>query len=201
MNPILETNYPAPLCGVDEVGRGPWAGPVIAAAVIAPDGLPEGIRDSKKLSLKRREALFDAISERCLIGIGRAEVEEIDAINILAASMRAMERAIAALGTTPAFALIDGNRLPVLPCPGEAVVKGDDRSPLIGAASIIAKVTRDREMVALAQQFPGYGWERNAGYGVKAHSEALKSLGVTPHHRRSFKPIHNILCEGKSLSD
>lgn len=186
-----------PVCGVDEAGRGPWAGPVVAAAVILPiAGLPDGLDDSKTLSAGRRAALFDALRAVADIGVGTASVAEIDALNILQASLLAMRRAVAALAAAPGFALIDGNRVPEgLPCPAQAVVKGDARSASIAAASIVAKVTRDRLMVALAQQFPGYGWERNAGYGVKAHAEALKSLGVTPHHRRSFAPIHKMLCD------
>lgn len=191
----LEASCAAPVCGIDEVGRGPWAGPVVAAAVILdPAQVPEGLNDSKKLSLTRRETLHDQIIAQASVGIGEASVEEIDRLNILQGTYLAMRRALAALPTAPAFALIDGNRLPPdLPCPSQAVVKGDATSASIAAASIVAKVTRDRQMVALAQQFPGYGWETNAGYGVKAHAEALKSLGVTPHHRRSFKPIHKIL--------
>ena len=184
-----------PVCGIDEVGRGPWAGPVTSAAVILdPTDIPDGLNDSKKLSAARRELLFDQIMTRAQVGIGQAEVEEIDEVNILQATYLSMHRAIAALPVRPQFALIDGNRIPPkLVCDAQAVVKGDARSASIAAASIVAKVTRDRLMVALAQQFPGYGWETNVGYGTKAHQEGLKSLGVTPHHRRSFKPIHNML--------
>ncbi|MEM8871064.1 MAG: ribonuclease HII [Pseudomonadota bacterium] len=183
------------VCGVDEVGRGPWAGPVVAAAVIWANGpLPRGMNDSKALRPAERVALMARIARRAHVGIGAASVAEIDRVNILQASLLAMRRAVAALPAHPDFALVDGNRLPaVLPCPAQAVVKGDGRVAEIAAASIVAKVTRDRIMVALSQQFPGYGWERNAGYGVKAHSEALKCLGVTPHHRRSFRPIHKML--------
>ena len=185
-----------PVCGVDEVGRGPWAGPVVAgAAILDLSRLPEGLDDSKKLTQKRREALFEAL--QCHeIGIGIATVEEIDRLNILNATFLAMQRALKALPRVPRYALIDGNRIPKgLPCPAEAVVKGDGRSLSIAAASIVAKVTRDRLMADLAREWPGYGWERNAGYGVAAHAEALRNLGVTPHHRRSFKPIHKMLCE------
>lgn len=191
----FEAGAPAPVCGVDEAGRGPWAGPVVASAVILdPADIPDGLNDSKKLTAKRREALFDEINARAQVGVGIAEVAEIDEINILNATYLSMRRAIAALPQAPAHALIDGNRLPPdLPCTGETIVKGDARSLSIAAASIIAKVTRDRMMVALAQQFPGYGWEKNAGYGVPAHQEGLKRLGVTPHHRVSFKPIHKML--------
>ena len=193
----LERAAPAaPVCGVDEAGRGPWAGPVVAAAVIFPGLAPEGLNDSKKLSAARREALFGAIMRDGLVGVGEASVDEIDEINILNATWLAMRRAVAALPEPPAHALIDGNRLPPgLPCGATAVVKGDGRSLSIAAASIIAKVTRDRLMRTLAEAFPQYGWDRNAGYGVKAHAEALRRHGLTPHHRRSFRPIRNMLCE------
>jgi len=185
----------APVAGVDEVGRGPLCGPVVAAAVILnPDDIPAGLMDSKKLTAKRREILYDEISARAAISIGACSVEEIDELNILQASLLAMRRAIDGLPRTPGTALVDGNRLPEnLPCPAQAIVKGDDKSLSISAASIIAKVTRDRIMADLAREFPGYGWERNAGYGTKEHLSALKALGVTPHHRRSFRPVHNIL--------
>ncbi|MEL7465040.1 MAG: ribonuclease HII [Pseudomonadota bacterium] len=192
----LEAEYQGPVCGVDEVGRGPWAGPVTACAVIFHSSPPLGLNDSKKLTAKRREALVDAIHAAAHVGLAEATVAEIDAVNILRASHLAMVRAIAALPVRPAHALIDGNRLPEdLPCPGTAVIKGDGRSASIAAASIIAKVARDDLMAKLSVEFPHYGWERNAGYGVKAHAEALRAHGVTPHHRRSFKPIHNMLCE------
>jgi len=188
-----------PIAGVDEVGRGPFAGPVVAAAVILDaDNIPDGLRDSKKLSHAQRVRLFAAISESSVFALGQCSVAEIDRINILEASLLAMRRAIEALSRRPGFVLIDGNRLPRdLPCPAEAVVRGDGRVASIAAASIIAKVTRDRLMGALSRDFPGYGWETNAGYGTKQHIEALNTLGVTPHHRRSFKPIHNILYQGK----
>jgi ribonuclease HII len=187
-----------PVCGVDEAGRGPWAGPVLAAAAILdPNDFPDGLNDSKKLTAKRREALFEALMEGpAQIGVGLASVEEIDALNILEATYLAMRRAVAALPAAPALALIDGNRAPGgLPCSCQTVIKGDARSLSIAAASIIAKVTRDRIMAELALAHPGYGWETNQGYGAKAHQEALLRLGVTPHHRRSFKPIHKILVE------
>ncbi|GHA47026.1 ribonuclease HII [Amylibacter ulvae] len=191
------------IAGVDEVGRGPWAGPVTACAVILdPDNIPTGLNDSKKLSAKRREALFEEIHDCAQISIAHVEVDEIDRINILQATFRAMERAVAGLACTPDFALIDGNKIPPnLSMDAEAVVKGDAKSASIAAASIIAKVTRDRLMGDLAQQFPGYGWERNAGYGTKIHQLGLRNLGVTPHHRRSFKPIHNILCKGNFVTN
>lgn len=183
-----------PVCGVDEVGRGPWAGPVTACAVIFHSEPPAGLNDSKKLTAKRREGLIEAIYATAHVGMAEASVEEIDRLNILRASHVAMLRAVEALPVAPAHALVDGNRLPDgLPCPGTTVVKGDGRSLSIAAASIVAKVARDRLMAELAVEFPQYGWERNAGYGVKAHAEALAEYGVTPHHRRSFRPIHNIL--------
>ncbi|WP_164660763.1 ribonuclease HII [Tropicibacter sp. Alg240-R139] len=183
------------IAGVDEVGRGPLAGPVTAAAVILnPDDIPEGLNDSKKLTAKRREALKDAIHARAEVSIAHATVEEIDRINILKASHLAMERAVAELNPPPDYLLIDGNLIPQgLRTRSEAVVKGDGRSVSIAAASIVAKICRDRVMVDLAQQHPGYGWETNAGYPSKKHREALLKIGVTPHHRRSFKPVHNIL--------
>lgn len=186
-----------PVCGVDEAGRGPWAGPVVAgAATFRAFEAPEGLNDSKKLSARKREALFEALPEYAAIGVGVATVEEIDELNILNATYLAMRRAIDALPVRVAFVLVDGNRTPPdLPCPSEAVIKGDGVSLSIAAASIAAKVTRDRMMAALAKEHPEYGWERNAGYGVKAHAEALRRFGPTPHHRRSFKPIHNMLCE------
>jgi len=191
----FESKSPLPVCGVDEVGRGPWAGPVVAAAVILDaENIPLGLNDSKKLTLKRREVLFDVITATAHVGIGMASVAEVDEVNILNATYLAMRRAMEKLPVVPEYALIDGNRLPPdLICPAETIIKGDGRSVSIAAASIIAKVTRDRIMVTLSQQFPGYGWEKNAGYGVPAHIEGLKRLGVTPHHRVSFKPIHKML--------
>jgi len=183
------------VAGIDEAGRGPWAGPVVAAAVILDAAaVPAGLNDSKKLSAKRREALFEAIIGTAKVGVGMVGPDEIDRINILAATEDAMGRALAALPCSPDLALIDGNRVPAgFGCPAESIVKGDARSCSIAAASIIAKVTRDRIMAGLAAEFPGYGWERNAGYGTAEHRAALTRLGVTPHHRRSFAPIRNIL--------
>jgi len=185
----------ARIAGVDEVGRGPLAGPVMAAAVILkPDDIPDGLNDSKKLTGKRREVLEAKIFENAWVGLGEASVAEIDEHNILRASHIAMLRAVEALDPAPDYLLIDGNLLPNgLSIPAEPVVKGDGRSVSIAAASIVAKLWRDRVMVDLAQQFPGYGWEKNAGYPTKQHREGLQNLGVTPHHRRSFKPVHNIL--------
>lgn len=183
------------IAGVDEVGRGPLAGPVTAAAVVLnPNNIPAGLNDSKALSAKRREALYDVIFEQADVCIAHASVEEIDDLNILRASHLAMERAVAGLPNAPDHLLIDGNMIPRgLTGSSQAIVKGDARSVSISAASIVAKICRDRIMWDLAQQFPGYGWETNAGYPSKSHKEALVKLGVTPHHRRSFKPVHNIL--------
>ena len=183
------------VAGVDEVGRGPLAGPVVAAAVILDPERPiEGLADSKKLSEKRREALAEIIKEQALSwALGRAEVEEIDRLNILQASLLAMQRAVAGLQPAAEFALVDGNRCPDLACPAEAVIKGDDRVPVISAASVIAKVARDREMVALEQTFPGYGLAQHKGYPTKAHLESLQRLGVATIHRRTFGPVRKIL--------
>jgi ribonuclease HII len=190
------------VAGVDEAGRGPLCGPVVAAAVILdPARLPGGLNDSKKLSEARREVLYAAIRAQAEVGVGHASVEEIDALNILRASHLAMERAVAGLGVSPDHLLIDGNLIPAgLRGRAEAIVKGDAKSLSIAAASIVAKVTRDRIMVDLAQQHPGYGWEVNAGYPTKQHLAALLNLGVTAWHRRSFKPVHNILYQDKSIT-
>ncbi|WP_347267498.1 ribonuclease HII [Paracoccus sp. (in: a-proteobacteria)] len=188
------------VAGVDEVGRGPLAGPVTAAAVILDAAcIPEGLDDSKKLTARRREALAQQIMACCDWSVAHASVAEIDALNILRASHLAMCRAIAGLRRRPSLVLVDGNMLPRgLDLPGQAVVKGDARSLSIAAASVLAKVMRDRIMVDLAQQHPGYGWEGNAGYPTPAHRQALLDLGITPHHRRSFAPIHNILCKDQT---
>ncbi|EDM72712.1 Ribonuclease H [Roseobacter sp. AzwK-3b] len=190
------------VAGVDEVGRGPLAGPVTAAAVVLDIlRIPEGLNDSKRLTAKRRAVLHDAILGMAEVSIAHASVEEIDKLNILRASHLAMERAIAGLATPPDMALIDGNLIPRgLQIPAQAVVKGDGKSLSIAAASIVAKITRDRIMWDLAQQFPGYGWETNAGYPSKSHIAALQNIGLTPHHRRSFKPVHNILYQDKTVS-
>ena len=185
------------VCGIDEAGRGPLAGPVVAAAVILDPARPiAGLNDSKKLSEKKRDALAVLIREQAVAWcVAEASVEEIDRLNILHATMLAMQRAVAGLAVRAESALVDGNRCPQLDIPVEAVVKGDARSLSIAAASLVAKLLRDRIMVDLAQQHPGYGWEVNAGYPTKAHRQALLDLGVTPYHRRSFKPVHNILCK------
>ncbi|OSQ52477.1 ribonuclease HII [Marivita geojedonensis] len=185
----------ARVAGVDEAGRGPLAGPVIAAAVILSPGLiPEGVQDSKQLTRRKRDGLLKLITQQAEVGIGEASVEEIDEINILRASHLAMCRAIEALPKRPDHVLIDGNMIPRdLALPATPIVKGDTLSLSIAAASIVAKTRRDAIMWDLAQQCPGYGWETNMGYPTKCHKEALRNLGVTPHHRRSFKPVHNIL--------
>ena len=188
------------IAGVDEVGRGPLAGPVVAAAVVLdPDSIPDRLNDSKKLTAKRRDALFDIIMASADVCIAEATVAEIDEHNILRASHIAMVRAVAGLSAPADYILIDGNMVPRgLNTPNETIVKGDARSLSIAAASIVAKVWRDRLMVDLAQQHPGYGWETNAGYPAPVHKKALLKLGVTPHHRRSFKPVHNILYQEKN---
>jgi ribonuclease HII len=191
-----------PVAGVDEVGRGPLAGPVLAAAVILdPARIPAGLGDSKALSAHRREALFVQIMATAQVSIAQASVAEIDALNILRASHLAMQRAVAGLAIPPAHCLIDGNLIPAGPI-GRAsfLIKGDALSQSIAAASIVAKVTRDQIMVDLAQQYPGYGWDQNAGYPTKAHLAALLNLGVSPVHRRSFKPVHKILYQDNSVT-
>lgn len=192
----LERALDGLVAGIDEAGRGPWAGPVVAAAVILErDAVPQGIDDSKALTRVRRETLFKALQASATIGVGQASVGEIEHLNILAATMLAMARAVEDLGVVPCHALIDGNRAPDLACPATTVVGGDRRSLSIAAASIIAKVTRDAIMARLAADHPGYGWERNAGYGTAEHRAALDRLGVTPHHRRKFAPIARRLAE------
>lgn len=188
MNQAYPYNF---IAGVDEVGRGPLAGPVVAAAVILDPARPiAGLADSKVLSEQKREELVILIRERAIAwAVGRAEIEEIDQINILQASLLAMRRAVLALSPQPEFALIDGNRCPALPCPAEAIIKGDATVAAISAASILAKVSRDQEMVELDQQYPGYGFASHKGYPTKAHLAALSALGITPIHRRSFGPV------------
>ena len=184
------------IVGVDEVGRGPLCGPVTAAAVwLDAAALPAGLDDSKCLTAPARERLYTAIIASADIGIGHASPTEIDEINILQATYLAMHRAIAALKMPPDLLLIDGNRLPAsLPCAAQAVVKGDGKVLSIAAASIIAKVTRDRIMAKLDLRYPGYGWAENVGYPTKRHKNAIADLGLTPEHRRSFAPIRKILC-------
>jgi ribonuclease HII len=188
------------IAGVDEAGRGPWAGPVAAAAVVfdpasAPAALIATVQDSKRLSRARRETLAGALAAApgVAVGLGWASAAEVDSLNVLKATLLAMARAVALLAEPPDYALIDGPHAPPLACPAEAVVGGDGISASIAAASIVAKVARDRAMAALAARFPGYGFERNAGYGTAEHRVALARLGPCPEHRRSFRPVLNIL--------
>lgn len=176
------------VCGIDEAGRGPLAGPVCAAAVLLPEGLViDGLNDSKKLSEKKRELLFPVIEENALaFGIGFADEKEIDEINILQATFLAMRRAFDAMQRRCDYVLVDGNRMPPMPVSGETVVKGDAKSPSIAAASILAKVSRDRVMLEYAKQYPEYQFEKHKGYGTKAHVEALHAFGPSPIHRRTF---------------
>lgn len=190
----LETQLGGIVAGIDEVGRGPLAGPVVAAAVILhrdrlPARLLERLDDSKALSKRLREELAALLPDVAVIGFGEASVDEIDAINILQATLLAMRRAHDALGRATDHALVDGNKPPRLTCPVRCIVKGDSLSLSIAAASVVAKVRRDRLMAELAEACPGYGWDRNAGYGTAEHLDALKRLGPTPHHRRSFAPV------------
>ncbi len=183
------------MAGVDEAGRGPLAGPVMAAAVILDPARPiEGLRDSKKLTPQSREALAEQIRDRALAwSVARAEVEEIERINILHASLLAMQRAVAGLLLAPQLVLVDGNRCPAFECRAQALIKGDDRVPAISAASILAKVVRDREMVEMEQIYPGYGFAQHKGYTCRQHLDALLKLGVTPIHRRHFGPVRERL--------
>ncbi|MFH8133493.1 ribonuclease HII [Pantoea osteomyelitidis] len=189
------------IAGVDEVGRGPLVGAVVTAAVILDPANPiSGLADSKKLSEKRRLALYDEITVKALAwSLGRAEPEEIDQLNILHATMLAMQRAVAGLAILPDYVLIDGNRCPALPMPAQAVVKGDSLVAEISAASILAKVTRDREMAELDRLFPDYGFAQHKGYPTALHLQKLTQHGATPHHRRSFAPVRNSLIDADVL--
>ena len=179
-----------PIAGIDEAGRGPWAGPVVAAAVILdPADIPAGIADSKALDEDTREALYTRIARTAKVGVGIADVGRVDRDNILNATLWAMAEAVAQLPVPPNLALVDGNRAPRLPCRTRTIVKGDAKCLSIAAASIIAKVTRDRMMRDLARTFPAYGFERHKGYGTPEHKAAITRHGVTEHHRRSFKPV------------
>ena len=196
----LEEACQGSVAGVDEAGRGPLAGPVVAAAVCfcgraLPRAARRMINDSKKLSASGRNEAFEVIHEFGVLGIGEASVAEIDRLNILQATMKAMQRAVDNLDLRPDIVLVDGNRTPEMPIDCRAVVKGDSISLSIAAASIIAKVTRDRIMTRLAIDFSAYGWDRNAGYGVPDHIAALETYGPTPHHRRSFAPVRNTLSD------
>jgi len=184
-----------PICGVDEVGRGPLAGPVVAAAVILDRArIPKGLNDSKQLSEEDREELYPRIMEMAVaVGVGQASVDEIDLVNIRQATHLAMARAVRALPVAAQFALVDGNDAPALPCKCDTLIKGDSRSVSIAAASIIAKVARDRLMALLHENHPVYGWRQNKGYGTPEHLTGLKTHGITVHHRRSFSPVHHIL--------
>jgi len=191
----LQSKGYSTIAGVDEVGRGPIAGPVYAAAVILnPNHIPVGLNDSKKLSGRKRNLISEEIMKHADVSIASASEREIEEINILRASHLAMMRAIEGLKTNPNHILIDGNLIPRdLTIPATAIIKGDARSVSIAAASIVAKISRDLIMCDLGQQFPGYGWDKNAGYPTLQHLNALQDLGVTPHHRRTFKPVYNIL--------
>ncbi len=184
------------VAGVDEVGRGPLAGDVVAAAVILTDSPPEGVTDSKMLTPERREALAERIRDEAVSwALGRATVAEIDELNILQASLLAMRRAVEALPIQPSLVLVDGNRLPRWPYEARAIVKGDLTQPSIGAASILAKVQRDSEMLALHEHYPAYGFDRHKGYPTKAHLAALETAGISPVHRRSFGPVRRLLAD------
>ncbi len=194
----LEDAIDGVVCGLDEVGRGPLAGPVVAACVVVPDDVRGmefvgSLRDSKKLSKKKLVALHALITAHCPYAAVRVEAEEIDRVNILQASLLAMARSLEQMDVRIDHALVDGNKLPDVPCPATAVIKGDNVSSSIAAASIVAKVTRDRIMADLAVEHPHYGWERNAAYPTKEHLDALKVHGVTMHHRRSFAPVKRAL--------
>ena len=199
-----ENKYSGLIAGIDEAGRGPWAGPVVAGAVVfytreINPVLLNSLNDSKKLSAKKREELYalleqEARNNRLSYGIGEASAAEIDRLNILQATFLAMRRALEKLPQLPDIAIIDGNRNPKdFPCPSTTVIKGDAKSYSVAAASIMAKVYRDRFMSSLAQIYPGYGFEKNAGYGTKAHVEGLKKLGITPEHRKTYRPIAELL--------
>lgn len=204
----IEDGHCGLICGIDEAGRGPWAGPVVAGAAVfltrevSPKLLAQ-LNDSKKLSAKKREYLYELLRQEeqaghILCGIGEASAAEIDELNILQATLMAMRRAVENLPQKPDIALIDGNRLPKdFPCANECFIGGDGRSYSIAAASILAKVYRDRLMSEMAKQYPHYGFEKNAGYGTKAHIEGLRQYGVTPQHRRSYRPIKEFLATGK----
>jgi ribonuclease HII len=179
-----------PIAGVDEAGRGPWAGPVVAAAVILdPDKIPANIDDSKVLDEESRAYLFKRIMKVAVVGVGIADVERIDRENILGATLWAMAEAVAKLSAAPKLVLIDGNKAPRLPMQCRTIVKGDAKCLSIAAASIIAKVTRDRIMMQLARDYPGYGFERHKGYGTEEHQAAIEKLGISVLHRRSFRPV------------
>jgi len=195
---LVEAALGGRVAGIDEAGRGPWAGPVVAAAVVLdrpslPEELETGLDDSKKLTRPVRARLYDLLMDHAAVGVGAASVDEIDALNILAATLLAMRRAVDALPIRPDHAIVDGNRAPDLGIPHRCIVGGDGRALSIAAASVVAKVTRDCIMADLAAVHPEYGWDRNAGYGTKQHNAALQTHGVTRHHRRSFAPVARLL--------
>ena len=201
-NYTMEQELGGIVCGVDEVGRGPLAGPVIAAAVILdPANIPLHLNDSKKLSAKKRQELNDIIIASAQYGFGEASLDEIDELNILHASMLAMQRAVENLPQKVDHILVDGNRLPDFEAPATAVIKGDQKSVSIAAASIIAKVKRDFLMKKLGEMHPEYGWERNSGYGTREHMEALELVGITPFHRKSFAPIRKLMTQQSIITD
>ena len=191
------------VAGVDEAGRGPWAGPLVAACVLLDRGqVPDGLNDSKKLSPKRRLALYHQIMAAAEVGVGIADVDEIDGLNVLRANDLAMQRAVGAVSPRLAGLVIDGNRVPPgLRITAEPVVGGDGLALSVAAASIVAKVTRDRIMGRLNGECPGYGWQTNQGYGTAEHRAALRRIGISPHHRRSFRPIFDLLCEENHRND
>ena len=200
MKPIpdftIEEKFGGLVCGVDEVGRGALCGPVVAAAVILDKhNYPDGINDSKLLSRSKREGLHTELLRSASIGLGSAQVGEVEQLNVLNAALLAMERAVSNLCLMPEMALVDGNRIPKLVCPAQSVVGGDSKSISIAAASIVAKVTRDKLMAKLASQHPGYGWETNSGYGTPQHIEAIRTAGITRHHRRGFRPVATALAK------
>lgn len=189
----IEKSLTGIVCGIDEAGRGPWSGPVVAAAVIMSGKRIRGINDSKKLREETREELFAHITGTHIWAVGEASVEEIDSLNILAATKLAMLRAYETLAVKPEHALVDGNQLPCLPCNMQFVIGGDAVSYSIAAASIVAKVTRDRFMRKLAEQHPEYNWHSNKGYGTKCHQQAIEKYGITVHHRKSYAPVRKYL--------
>jgi len=199
----FDSQYSGVVAGIDEAGRGPWAGDVVAAAVIFSDknNIPQGINDSKKLTKAKREGLYGLIMQNACIGVGIANVEEIDQYNILGATKLAMLRAYENLTIKPNILLIDGNQLPNIDCKMEKVVGGDAISPSIAAASIIAKVTRDRMMCKIAEEFPEYGFERNSGYGTALHMQAIAKYGITKYHRKSFAPIKEVILKKAILDE
>ncbi len=189
----FDAGFGVPVCGIDEVGRGPLVGPVVTAcAFIPPEKLNhpvwDSVTDSKKLSSQKRDYLYEIIKDQCVFGLAQASAQEIDELNIHHATLLAMKRAFENLGASPSLALIDGKFSPALSCKTHTVVKGDSKSLSIAAASILAKVTRDRMMVDLHQAYPHYGWDTNAGYGTAAHMDGIAKHGITPHHRKSFAP-------------